>query len=125
MTDRIQFIAHQGKQILLADLSNSSAVEVEETCRALPDVVTILPRCSVLELTDFTGASIDREAFQAMKGEAVFDKAYVKKTAWVGAANFPQEYSNSLTNFSGREFPLLRPAMKPWHGWRKTESAGP
>jgi hypothetical protein len=108
MTDRIQFIAHQGKQILLVDLSNGSPAEVEMTCRALPDVVTILPRCSVLALTDWTGASIDREAFRAMKEEAVFDKAYVKKTAWVGAANFPHEYYNSLTSFSGREFPAFK-----------------
>jgi hypothetical protein len=42
-----------------------------------------------------------------MKEEAVFDKAYVKKTAWVGANNFPYEYSNSLTSFSGREFPAF------------------
>jgi hypothetical protein len=108
MTDRIQFIAHEGKQILLVDLSNGSAAEVEKTCRALPDVVTARPRSSVLALTEITGASIDREAFRAMKEEAVFDKPYVKKTAWVGAANFPHEYSNSLTSFSGREFPAFQ-----------------
>jgi hypothetical protein len=55
MTDRIQFIVHEGKQILLVDLSNSSAAEVEKTLRALPDVVTTCPRNSVLALTDFTG----------------------------------------------------------------------
>lgn len=63
---------------------------------------------SVLALTDFTEASFDREAFRAMKGEAVFDKGYVRETAWVGAGNFPHEYSNSLTSFSGREFPAFK-----------------
>jgi hypothetical protein len=38
MTDRIRFIAHEGKQILLVDLSNCFAAEVEQILRALPDV---------------------------------------------------------------------------------------
>jgi len=40
MTDHVQFITYQGKSILLVDLSNSSANEVEKILRALPDVVT-------------------------------------------------------------------------------------
>jgi hypothetical protein len=54
MTDRISFMSHLGKQILLIDLSNGSAAEVEKTCRALPDVVTIRPLGSVLILSDYT-----------------------------------------------------------------------
>jgi hypothetical protein len=107
MTDRISFISHLGKQILLLDLSHGSAVELEKAIRSLPDIVCTRPLGSVLILSDFTGASFDREAFRAMKEEAVFDKPYVKKTAWVGADNFPQEYSNSLTTFSGCEFPAF------------------
>jgi hypothetical protein len=36
-----------GKQIILLDLSDNSAAEVEQTCRAVPEVVTIHPRSSV------------------------------------------------------------------------------
>jgi hypothetical protein len=61
MTDRIQFITYQDKSIFLVDLSHCSAAEVENTLRALPDVVTTHPRNSVLALTDFTGASFDAE----------------------------------------------------------------
>jgi hypothetical protein len=39
-----------------------------------------------------------------MKETAVFDKPYVKKSAWAGAENLPQELSKSLSTFSGREF---------------------
>lgn len=108
MTDRIRFISHEGKQILLVDLSNSSAGEVERVCRAVPDVVTTLPRDSVLILSDFTGASFDKESLRAMKESAVFDKPYVKKSAWVGADYVPQEYSHSLRSFSLREFPSFK-----------------
>jgi hypothetical protein len=58
---RIQFITHQAKQILLVDLSNCSAGEVEKIARTVPEVVTTRQRGSVLILSDFTGASFDEE----------------------------------------------------------------
>jgi len=108
MADRIRLITHQGKQILLVDLSNCSTAEVERIIRAVPEVVTTRPRGSVLILSDFTGASFDEEAIRAMKESAVFDKSYVKRSAWVGAENFPELFSESVRNFSGREFPAFK-----------------
>jgi hypothetical protein len=104
MGDRIRFISHQGKQILLVDLSYCPAAEVEEILRALPDVVTKRPRGSVLILSDFTGASFDREAIRVLKETAVFDKPYIKKSAWAGAESLHQALFESLKSFSGREF---------------------
>jgi len=108
MADRIQFVSHGGKQILFVDFSNCSPAEVEKICRAVPELVTALPRNSVLILSDFTGASFDKDAIRAMKESAVFDKPHVKKSAWVGAENFPREFSRSLSNFSRREFPAFK-----------------
>jgi hypothetical protein len=108
MTDRIRFITHQGKQVLILDLSNCSAAEVENIFRAVPDVVTTLSRGSVLILSDFTGASFNQEAIRVMKETAVFDKPYVKKSAWAGAENFPQELSENLSSFSRREFVVFK-----------------
>ena len=108
MPDRIRFITHQGKQILLVDLSNCSTAEVETIIRAVPGVVTTRPRASVLVLSDFTGASFDQETIRAMKESAVFDKPYVKKSAWVGAESFPEAFRDSLKSFSRREFPTFK-----------------
>ncbi len=108
MTDHIRFITHQGKQILLVDLSNRSAGEVEKIVRALPEVVTTRQRGSVLILSDFTGASFDEEAIRTMKETAVFDKPYIKKSAWVGAENLPELFSENLKSFSRREFPTFK-----------------
>src|ERR1700730_13391857 len=108
MEDRIRFITHQGKQILLLDLSNCSPAEVEKIVRAVPGVVTTRPRASVLILSDFTGASVDEEGVRAMKESAVFDKPYVKRSALVGAENFPESFSESVRNFSRREFPAFK-----------------
>jgi hypothetical protein len=61
MHERIRFIDHQGKKILLVDFSNRPANEVEKIARAVPDHVTVNPRGSVLVLTDFTGAAVPRQ----------------------------------------------------------------
>jgi hypothetical protein len=64
--ERIQSISHQGKQVLLVDLSNCSAVAVEKIVRAVSDYVTA-QLGSVLLLVDFTGASFNQEGLSAMK----------------------------------------------------------
>jgi len=108
---RIQFISHQKKQILLVDFSNCSAVEVEEIARAAPDTVTAKPRGSVLLLADFTGALFNEEALRAMKESAVFDKPYIKKSAWVGAENLSSVFEQNLKTFSKREFPTFKTVL--------------
>jgi len=40
-----------------------------------------------------------------MRESAVFDEPYVKRSAWVGAENFPESLSESVRNFSRREVP--------------------
>ena len=105
---RIQFLAFKGKQILLVDFSRLSAAEVEETVRAVPEVVTTRARGSVLLLADFTDAVFDKEALRAMKEAAVFNKPFIRKTAWVGADSFPEVFSENLKSFSGREFPTFK-----------------
>jgi hypothetical protein len=108
MNDRIRFITHQGKQILLVDLSHCPAATVEKVLRELPEVVTTRPLGSVLIFSDFTATTFDAESIRIMKEAAVFDKPYIKKTAWIGAETFPQEFSKSLNSFSGREFPTFK-----------------
>ena len=107
MDERIRFITHNGKQIVLTDFSNCSAREVEKIARAVPELVTVQPRGSVLLLVDFTKASFDEEAMRAMKESAVFDKPFIKKSAWVGAEHIPSLFVRNLKEFSKREFPTF------------------
>jgi hypothetical protein len=108
LTEHIRFITYQGKQILLIDLSNCSAPEVEKIFRAVPESVTTRPRGSVLILSDFTKASIDQEAIRIMKETAAFDKPFVKKSAWTGAETFLQGLAENLGNFARREFRVFK-----------------
>jgi len=105
---RIQFTNHKGKQILVVDFSHCTATEVAEVARAVPEVVTAQPRASVLILSDYTGASLDQEALRVLKESAVFDKPYVKKSAWIGTENFPQVFADDMKTFSRREFPAFK-----------------
>jgi hypothetical protein len=108
VNDRVRFITYQLRQILLVDTASCSASQVEKTFRALPDLVITLPRRSVLILTDFTGASFNEDAVRAMEQAAVFDKPFIKKSAWVGAISLPDEFSNRVKSFSRREFAVFR-----------------
>ena len=108
MNERIRFITHKGKQILLTDFSNCSAAELEKVARAIPEYVTVQPRGSVLLLTDFTKASFNAEAIRALKESAVFDKPYIKKSAWIGAENLPKGFEENLKEYSRRKFPAFK-----------------
>src|ERR1700722_4832916 len=105
---RARFITHAGKRILELDLVRCSASEVENVVRALPDHVTAEPMASVRMLVDFTGASFDDEALRTMKETAIFNKAYVKKTAWIGTETLPESHREDVSKFSRREFPVFK-----------------
>ena len=42
-----------------------------------------------------------------MKETAVFDKPFIKKTAWVGTKHFPDAFAKNLKSFSRRDFPAF------------------
>jgi hypothetical protein len=106
--ERIRFITHEGKKILELDLARCSAAELEKVVRGLPDYVTAEPLASVRMLVDFSGASFDAEALRTMKETAIFNKAHIRKTAWIGAESLPESHRDEVSKYSRREFPVFR-----------------
>jgi len=106
--ERIRFISYGGKQILFVDLAQCSAAESEDTLRTAPEYVTAQPPGSVLLLADFTGASFDEDVMRTMQQTAVFDKPYIKKSAWIGAESLPALFRETVSRFSRREFPVFK-----------------
>jgi len=102
--DRVRFMTHQSKQILLVDLTDCNAEEVIELLTQVQRIVTTQPRNSVLTLCDLTGAQLIRAAVTRMKEVAVFDRPYVKRAAMVGAESLPKVFYDALKTFSRREF---------------------
>jgi Asp-tRNA(Asn)/Glu-tRNA(Gln) amidotransferase A subunit family amidase len=106
--DRIQFMKHRGKEILIFDLSGASAQEVSDAATRARDIITQKPRASMLVLADYTGAHIDRDAAIALKEAAAYDRPHVKRSAIVGAESLPKEYYDAIKRFSQREFPVFQ-----------------
>jgi len=107
MEDRIRFIEHKGKQILLVDVSHCTPVEVAKIALLVPSYVTSEPRGSVLLLADFTGAEFDRIAIDHLKESAVFDRPHLKRSAWVGIQKLPKVFYQHIKNFSQRDLPAF------------------
>jgi hypothetical protein len=107
-TDRVRFITHEGKQILLVDMTNCGPDEVMKLASEVRRIVTAQAPKSVLILSDFTGARFSRTAFTRIKEVAVFDRPFVKRAAFVGAESLPQVFYEALKTFSRREFPRFK-----------------
>ena len=105
---RIRFISHQGKKILLVDLSYCSAAELEQLSALVPDYVTPEPRGSVLLLADFTGAEFDHDAAMRLKESTVFDRPHLKRSAWVGVDSMPRVFYQNIKSFSQRDLPTFK-----------------
>jgi len=108
MDDRIRSIAHQGKSILLVDLSNCTVAEVRKITELVPKFVSNYPKGSVLLLADFSGAHFDRETVTVLKEAAVFDRPHLKKSAWVGTESLPKVFYENIKTFSQRELPTFK-----------------
>jgi mannose/fructose-specific phosphotransferase system component IIA len=114
--DRIRILSHSQQSILFVDLAGCSSAVVAETIRKIPDRVVAHPHHSVLILTDLTGASVDADAVRAMQEAAVFDKPFVKRSAWLGANSLFESFRDKISDFSRRDFPAFtsRAAALDW-----------
>jgi hypothetical protein len=108
MEDRIRFIEHKGKQVLLIDLSHCSADDVAKISLLVPSYVTSEPRGSVRLLADFSGAEFDRIAIDRLKEGTVFGKPHIKRSAWVGIESLPKVFYEHIKSFSRRDLPSFK-----------------
>jgi hypothetical protein len=108
MEDRIRFIKHKGHAIFLLDFSHCAGKELLlllDQVRA--DIARHAPG-SVLTLADFAGAQIDKTVATKMKEVLVFDRPYVKRSAWVGTESLPHIFYEHFKSFSQRDFPTFK-----------------
>jgi hypothetical protein len=106
--NRIRFIKHKGHAIFLLDFSHCSAKELLlllDQVRA--DVARHAPG-SVLTLADFEGAQVDKAVATKIKEVLVFDRPYVKRSAWVGTDSVPHVFYEHFKSFSQRDFPTFK-----------------
>jgi hypothetical protein len=108
MDDRIRFIEHQGKQILLLDYSHATAPEMQLLLEHVRMTVAQHARESLLTFADFTGATVDHAVSTKMKEVLTLDRPFVKKTAWIGTESIPHAFMENFHSFSQREIATFK-----------------
>lgn len=106
--ERIQLVAHRGKQVLVIDFTGCTSPQIQRLSLLVQQRVTAQPPQSVLALADFTGAEIDREAARVIKEVTARDRPHIKRAAWVGTENFPATLLRAISDFSVRQFPTFQ-----------------
>jgi hypothetical protein len=103
MDERIHFIEHRGKKILLIDYSNATATEMQLLLVQVRATIAKHAHENVVTLADFTGAEVDHDVAMKIKEVLTLDRPFVKKTAWVGTEHIPHAFMENFHNFSQRE----------------------
>lgn len=107
MAERISFIKHKGKEILLIDFSHCEPKQILVMLSEIQQTVAQHARGSMLTLSDMTGAHVDRDAVTRMKEVLVRDRPFVKRSAWFGVDTIPKVYYENIKSFSQREISLF------------------
>jgi hypothetical protein len=123
MDERISFVTHRGKMIMLIDFSHLEPKELLLLLEEIQQVVARHARDSLLTLADLTGAHIDRAVATRMKEVLVHDRPYVKRSAWVGVDSVPHVYYENIKSFSQRDFPPFKTREEAMD-WLVNEEAG-
>ena len=101
MPDRISFITHHSKPIMVVDLSHCEPKEILLLLDEAQHTIALHQRDSLLTLGDMTGAHIDRAVATRLKEVLVLDRPFVKRSAWVGDADSAMERLVFLAKTSG------------------------
>jgi hypothetical protein len=106
--ERVRFFDHDGHRILLLDCTDCGPDELLEVFEQARLAIAAEPPHSLLTLTDFTGAQFNKKVADQMKITATYNRAYVRRSAIVGAEDLPDVYYHNLVSFSAREFPAFK-----------------
>ena len=123
--ERVRFITHGGKRVLLVDHTDSTPEEMSRTLAEVEQVIAAAPPDSLLTLSDFTRAQFDRDTADRLKVVAAKDRPHVHRAAFVGGESIPDVYYRNLEAFSVRHFPRFstREEALDWLTRENTEAA--
>ncbi len=114
--DRISFITHDGKEMLLLDFSRLKAHEAIALIEPAKAVISSKPENSLLTLTDVTDVSFNDDLSQQMKAFTIHNKPYVRAAAVVGVTGLKRVIFNAVIAFSRRKLVTFddRETAKKW-----------
>ena len=111
-TERVKFIQHKWRQLLLLDFSCCSVHEAITTINDAEKTIRAQPQSSVLILTDVTDARYNLEVIEKLKQFADGNTPYVKASAVVGLDGLKKIVYNAVVMFTGRRLPVFEDVEK-------------
>jgi len=114
--ERIQFVRHNGKEILLLDFSRCTAKDALVIIDEAAATIRTRPQQSLLTLADVTDMRFDNTLNQRMKEFTAHNKPYVKAAAVVGVTGLKKILFQAVMTFSKRKIHAFddREAAKAW-----------
>lgn len=115
-TERVKFIRHREREILLLDFSNAQTDEVMTIIEDAKRVISTRPQRSLLTLTDVTNARFNEAVGEGLKKLTVHNKPYVKAGAVVGITGLKRIIFGAVMAFSQRKLESFdnREQAKQW-----------
>jgi hypothetical protein len=108
LDDRLHFVKHKGQTIFVIDFSNCSAKEILLLLDMIRATVARSEPKSMLTLSDFSGAQIDKQVATRAQEVLVLDRPYVKRAAWIGTESLPNVFYEHFKSFSQRDLPAFK-----------------
>jgi hypothetical protein len=106
--ERVRFITHQGKKVLLIDYSNlTDESEIIQMIEQREFIVDSQPRNSVLTVINVTGAKFTKEVLTRAKEANVYDRPFVRRAAMVGVSVNQKAAIDAVSMFAKREWGMF------------------
>jgi hypothetical protein len=105
--ERLRFVKHKGHAIYVIDFTHCAAKELLVLLDLVRADISRHAPGSLLTLSDFTGAEVDKNVATRIKEVLVLDRPYVKRSAWVGTESLPHVFYEHFKSFSQRELPVF------------------
>jgi len=114
--ERVQFVQHNGKEILLLDFSRCTAKDALALIDEAAAAIRTRPQQSLLTLTDVTDMRFNDTLNQRMKVFTAQNKPYVKAAAVVGVTGLKKILFDAVMVFSKRKIHAFdnRETAKAW-----------
>ena len=103
--ERVKFVQHKGKKILIEDFSGlTPGKEFEETVELARKTIASQPAKSVVAVLDATNAHYDNETLGLLKDFVKANAPYVKVSSIVGITGLLGIAVRTISSVTGRSF---------------------
>ena len=103
--ERVRFITHKGRKVLLVDYSNlRDEAELLQIIEQREFMIDQQPKNSVLVIIIVTGAKWSKDVLTRAKEANVYERPYVRRAALVGVADYQKAAIDAVAMFSQRQW---------------------